>query len=268
MLIALMLSSCVKDTLFDTPHPDYGKIAVASDWSDRGEGLDIPGEWNVAIGDYKGKETADLHSPDYLFPAGTYTLLAWNTANGIDVDGSVATASYTDNTPDWFHTHAQDVTIESDRDLVFTATMRQQVRQLTIVIKPQGDAVGRIIGIDASLSGVASVLDFSDNSHTDPVSVKLTFRKGKDSDQWAGTVRILGVTDDLNKLTGTITFADGNPLPIRFESDLTSELSEFNSDKKLPLTFNGNITITPSQTGVVATIENWDTLDDWNVDAF
>ena len=27
---AVLLSSCVKDTLYDTPHPDYGKIAVTA----------------------------------------------------------------------------------------------------------------------------------------------------------------------------------------------------------------------------------------------
>ena len=38
MAAAVLLSSCVKDTLYDTPHPDYGKIAVTADWSARGEG--------------------------------------------------------------------------------------------------------------------------------------------------------------------------------------------------------------------------------------
>ena len=37
MAAAVLLSSCVKDTLYDTPHPDYGKIAVTADWSARGE---------------------------------------------------------------------------------------------------------------------------------------------------------------------------------------------------------------------------------------
>ena len=42
MAAAVLLSSCVKDTLYDTPHPDHGKIAVTADWSARGEGIDIP----------------------------------------------------------------------------------------------------------------------------------------------------------------------------------------------------------------------------------
>ena len=31
MAAAVLFSSCVKDTLYDTPHPDYGKIAVTAD---------------------------------------------------------------------------------------------------------------------------------------------------------------------------------------------------------------------------------------------
>ena len=42
MAAAVLFSSCVKDTLYDTPHPDSGKIAVTADWSARGEGIDIP----------------------------------------------------------------------------------------------------------------------------------------------------------------------------------------------------------------------------------
>ena len=48
MAAAVLLSSCVKDTLHDTPHPDYGKIAVTADWSARGEGIDIPATWTVS----------------------------------------------------------------------------------------------------------------------------------------------------------------------------------------------------------------------------
>ena len=74
MAAAVLLSSCVKDTLYDTPHPDYGKIAVTADWSARGEGIDIPATWTVNMGDYTGTETSATHTPDHLFAPGNYTL--------------------------------------------------------------------------------------------------------------------------------------------------------------------------------------------------
>ena len=42
--LLLAATSCVKDELHDTPHPDYGKITVTADWSDRGDDVDIPAE--------------------------------------------------------------------------------------------------------------------------------------------------------------------------------------------------------------------------------
>ena len=86
MAAAVLLSSCVKDTLYDTPHPDYGKIAVTADWSARGEGIDIPATWTVTMGDYTGTETSATHAPDHLFAPGSYTLAVWNPAEGIMVN--------------------------------------------------------------------------------------------------------------------------------------------------------------------------------------
>ena len=92
---ALLLSatSCVKDELHDTPHPDTGKITVTADWSDRGDGVDIPAEWTVTMGDYIGTETGETHAPDYLFNPGNYTLVAYNTPENITVSGTTATVA-------------------------------------------------------------------------------------------------------------------------------------------------------------------------------
>ena len=92
MAAAVLLSSCVKDTLYDTPHPDYGKIAVTADWSARGEGIDIPTTWTVTMGDYTGTETSATHAPNHLFAPGSYTIAVWNPAEGIMVKGSTTFA--------------------------------------------------------------------------------------------------------------------------------------------------------------------------------
>ena len=106
---ALLAASCVKDTLYNTPHPDHGKIAVTADWSARGEGIDIPATWTVTMGDYTGTETSATHAPDHLFAPGSYTLAVWNPAEGITVSGTTATVApasgnqttgaFIDNTP-------------------------------------------------------------------------------------------------------------------------------------------------------------------------
>ena len=76
MAAAVLLSSCVKDTLYDTPHPDYGKIAVTADWSARGEGIDMPATWTVTMGDYTGTETSDTHAPEDVYKRQVYSFTA------------------------------------------------------------------------------------------------------------------------------------------------------------------------------------------------
>ena len=62
-MAALTLTGCVKDELFDTPHPGQGRITVTADWNARGEGIAIPQSWNLSMGDYHGTDTAAPHSP-------------------------------------------------------------------------------------------------------------------------------------------------------------------------------------------------------------
>ena len=283
MAAAVLLSSCVKDTLYDTPHPDYGKIAVTADWSARGEGIDIPATWTVTMGDYTGTETSATHAPDHLFAPGSYTLAAWNPAEGITVSGTTAAVAAAADAgadaesciaanPGWFFTHAEQVTIEQDKDHTFTAAMKQQVRELTLVVEPTGDAAGRITEISAQLTGAAGTLDFATDTYGAASNVVLPFTKiteGNDAGKWKATVRLLGVTGTEQLLTGEIRYADGNPTPTTLKSDLTEALKEFNTGKVESLTLGGTLVETPEGMEVDgAGITGWEEVkgDDVNAD--
>ena len=280
---ALLAASCVKDTLYNTPHPDYGQIAVTADWSARGEGIDIPATWTVTLGDYTGTETSATHAPDHLFAPGSYTLAVWNPAEGITVSGTTATVAAatgsradTDalvgNAPGWFFTYTEQVTIEQDTDYAFTAAMKQQVRELTLVIEPTGDAAGRITEIVAYLTGAAGTLDFATDTYGAASSVELPFAKiteGADAGKWTATVRLLGVTGTEQLLTGEIRYADGNPTPTTLKSDLTEALAAFNTGKGESLTLGGTLVETPEGMEVDgAEINGWEEVkgDDVNAD--
>lgn len=273
--LTLAATSCVKDELHDTPHPDYGKITVTADWSDRGEGVDIPAEWTVTMGDYTGTETGVTHSPDYLFSPGNYTLAAYNTPEGITISGTMATVAAADggcivNTPGWLFTSVQEVAIEADTDYSLTAVMRQQVRQLTLMIEPTGDAAERIESIEGTLSGAAGTLDFATGTYGTPSEVELRFTKitkGDDAGKWMATVRLLGIAGNLQRLTATLTYTDGNPQPTALESDLTEALADFNDSKTAPLTLGGTIAETPGEAGFTGEITDWETVDGGGVDA-
>ncbi|MCL1613339.1 FimB/Mfa2 family fimbrial subunit [Phocaeicola plebeius] len=281
MAAAVLLSSCVKDTLYDTPHPDHGKIAVTADWSARGEGIDIPATWTVNMGDYTGTETSATHAPDHLFAPGSYTLAVWNPAEGITVSGTTATIAaatgnragtdaFVDNAPGWFFTHTEQVSIEKDKDYPLTAVMQQQVRELTLMIEPAGDAADRIESIGGTLSGAAGTLDFATGTHGTPSEVELHFTKiteGDDAGKWMATVRLLGIAGDAQRLTATLTYTDGNPQPTSLNSDLTSALNGFNDGKTAPLTLGGTIAETPGEAGFTGEITDWETVDGGGVDA-
>lgn len=275
LALLFTLGSCVKDELHDTPHPDTGKVTVTADWTDRGDGVDIPAEWTVTMGDYTGTETGATHSPDYLFTPGSYTLAVYNPTDGITVSGTTAAVAAADggfiaNTPGWLFTSVQEVAIEADTDYELTAVMHQQVRQLTLVIEPTGDAADRIESIVGTLSGAAGTLNFATGTHGTPSEVELRFTKitsGDDAGKWTATVRLLGIAGDVQRLTATLTYTDGNPQPTSLNSDLTATLDDFNNDKTTSLTLGGTLAETPDEAGFTGEITGWETVDGNGVDA-
>lgn len=277
LALLLTLGGCVKDELHDTPHPDTGKVTVTADWADRGEGVDIPASWHIVMGDYTSTETGATHSPDYLFNPGSYTLAVYNPADGITVSGTTAAVvqeagngAYISNTPGWLFTSVQEVEIEADTDYSLTAVMHQQVRELTLVIEPTGDAAERIETIEGTLSGAAGTLDFATGTHGTPSEVELHFTKitdGDDAGKWMATVRLLGIAGDVQRLTTTLTYTDGNPQPTSLNSDLTAALDGFNDGKTAPLTLGGTIAETPDEAGFTGEISGWEKVDGGEVDA-
>lgn len=275
LALLLTLGGCVKDELHDTPHPDTGSIAVTADWTGRGEGVDIPAEWTVTMGGYTGTETGATHSPDYLFNPGSYTLAVYNPADGITVSGTTATVAAADGSfitgiPGWFFTSVQAVAIAADTDYSLTAVMHQQVRELTLMIEPAGDAADRIESIGGTLSGAAGTLDFATGTHGTPSEVELHFTKitsGDDAGKWTATVRLLGIAGDAQRLTATLTYTDGNPQPTSLISDLTAALDGFNDGKTAPLTLGGTLAETPGEAGFTGEITDWEKVDSGNVDA-
>ena len=272
-MAALTLTGCVKDELFDTPHPGKGRITVTADWSARGEGIAIPESWNLSMGDYNGTETAATHAPDHLFEPGSYSLVAWNPATDISVSGTSASVTSTadgclSGELGWLFTSVQEVTIEADRNHAFTAAMQQQVRQLTLTIRLTGDAAERVEGISCSLSGVAGTMDFASDTYGAPSGVALNFTKitqGENAGAWTATVRLLGITGESQQLTGGITYAGDNLPSTPVASDMTALLAGFNDNKTVPLGLVCDLE-TPTQTGVTATIIDWEVQEEVNAD--
>ena len=193
--------------------------------------------------------------------------------------------------PGWLFTSTLSATLTAPAtDQSFTARMRQQVRQLTLLIEPSGGTAARIARIEAYLEGVASMLNVDTDVHSAPACVALSFSRQTDGNtadgptdgpadsspasKWSATVRLLGTAGPQQRLYAHIYFEDDQPAAITLQgadgnpgSDLTSALSSFNADKKTPLTLTGAIVETPSGTGFTATIRDWTPVKGGSVSA-
>ena len=136
------------------------------------------------MSDYVGTETGETHAPDYLFDPGNYTLAAYNIPEDITVSGTTATVApetgngtYISNAPGWLFTSVQEVTVEADTDYELTAAMHQQVRQLTLVIEPAGDAADRIETIEGHAERSGRDAGFATGTHGTPSEVELHSRR-------------------------------------------------------------------------------------------
>lgn len=266
---ALLTASCVKDTLYNTPHPNHGKITVTADWSARGEGIDIPATWTIAMGDYTGTETAATHAPDHLFAPGSYTLVAWNPAEGITVSGTTATVApasgsqttgtFIDNAPGWFFTHAEQVSIEKDTDYPFTAAMRQQVRELQLELEVTQGRPELIQSVTATLSGIAGAFDMARGQTTgEPASTVFSFTR--DGSRLTADARLLGTMGAVQTMVLDIVFVDGGRTQ-RTEVDLTEAMKDFNGDMTTAYRITGTLETPVGMEECNAEITGWESVE-------
>ena len=266
---ALLTASCVKDTLYNTPHPNHGKITVTADWSARGEGIDIPATWTLSMGDYTGTETAATHAPDHLFAPGSYTLVAWNPAEGITVSGTTATVApasgsqttgtFIDNAPGWFFTHTEQVTIEKDTDYPFTAAMKQRVRELQLELEVTQGRPELIQSVTATLSGIAGIFDMEKGQTIgEPTSTVFSFTR--DGSKLTADARLLGTMGDVQALVLDIVFTDGGRTQ-RTEVDLTEALADFNGDMTTAYRVTGTLETPVGMEEGKGEITGWETVE-------
>ena len=277
--LVVLAVSCVKYRLSDTLHPDAGSVYVSFDWSGIGEGLDIPPEWTLNVGDRSyGLGGENVTFNDY-FPPGTYRISAYNRPENIWMDGSVATAvhvsggddaaEYITGSPGWLFSSVMDLEVEADREYEVVLDMVQQVRQLTIVLEFEGGTAPQVSAVKCSLSGAAGTLDLVTGEHGTPSSVMADFSKiteGDDAGKWSCTVRLLGISGEPCKLAGTIFF-DSGPDPMPLEGDLSEYLSGFNTGKEVPLVLKGLVKEVPTGAGFSGIVDGWESVEGGNVDA-
>lgn len=254
----LLLSSCTRVDLED---PLKGKMTLVTDWSKRTSGIEQSASYMVII----NNQTLNYTQATNILPeleAGNYPIYIYNSPDKISITGTTATIATTGNwvdpLPGWLFTATTEARYADFKEETITVQMRQQIRQLTITLKPTGGTIDKISSITASLSGVAGAWDFKENKPTgNSVSVPLHFTKKEDG-TWLIVVRLLGITGSQQRLTGTVSFEGGSPADIALDSDLSAVIALFNKDKITPLLLQGEMKETPTEFGFTSVITSWE----------
>ena len=262
VLAAILLASCVKDELYNTPHPDSGAVVVTADWSDRNSDADIPQAYILSIDGQEQEVSKETNILNRLLSAGKYTLAAYNKPDQVTVANNTASvnatsAKHINPMPGYLFASVQDINVVADDTLRVTARMKQLIRRLNLELTATEGDYSRVQSATATLSGVASVADMATGERSAAAQVTNTFRQ--DGNKFTLFFRLLGiVTTEAQTLTVDITFNNGDTQQI--VSDVTESMKNFNNEAE-PIKLKGNLLLPVEATVTGATITGWNEVD-------
>lgn len=268
VLAAILLASCVKDELYNTPHPDSGAVVVTADWSDRNSDADIPQAYILSIDGQEQEVSKETNVLNRLLSAGKYTLAAYNKPDQVTVADNTASvnatsAKHINPMPGYLFASVQDINVVADDTLRVTARMKQLIRRLNLELTATEGDYSRVQSATATLSGVASVADMATGERSATAQVTNTFIQ--DGNKFTLFFRLLGiVTTEAQTLTVDITFNNGDTQQI--VSDVTESMKNFNNEAE-PIKLKGNLLLPVEATVTGATITGWNEVDGGTGDA-
>lgn len=268
--VPLFLASCVKDTLYNTPHPDRGAVTVSL------TGLEADDNYVL---DIKGK-AADITGSPFTYPdlflPGTYSLLLYNRAEGFTFDGRMARVNAPDgksradgasviSLPGYLKTVSQEITVTADDTLRVNAVPQQRVRDLQLELEVTQGRPELIQTVTGTLSGIAGAFDMEAEQTTgEPASTAVAFTR--DGDKLTADARLLGTMGAVQTLVLDIVFVDGGRTQ-RTEVDLTEALVDFNGNMTDGYRVTGTLETPVGMEEASAEITGWETVDGGGVDA-
>ena len=266
--LVLSFTSCVKDELFNTPHPDKGVVIVTTDWSAKSAEAEMPQSYTLRVGTEEQNVNGIINQFKTLLPQGRYELTAYNTPEHIGISGNTATvaeskAGYMEPMPGYLFTAHQAIDVMADDTLRVTVPVRQLVRLLNVELSVTEGDYSRVQSATATLDGVASKVDIVTEERSAAAKVQNVLTQNES--KFTTSFRLLGVVPSAScTLTVSILFSNGDTKQI--DSDITGQLAAFN-DRTEPMTLTGNLLL-PIKAGVTeATITDWNETDGGSVDA-
>ena len=235
-------SSCVKLDFSDKiPGLD---VTLNTDWDLRGDDVEIPSSYLVCMNneELSYDKYSNVLLPDY--PYGDYFAVIYNPAEKITVENHKNFKVEVDENlevapdPEWLFTSALDILYdETSRD--FTAKMKQQIRQLNVIVSYTGEV--EPIGMECTVSGVAAELELDLETLTEKYKKSSTVRsllnKNDENSDFESNIRLLGVVaNDIQIFNLEIALTANYRKTI--SENISEFLEEFNIDKHIPLTLH------------------------------
>lgn len=258
LTFAVTMTGCVKDELFNTPHPDKGAVVLDIDGLPGGDG------YTVVIDGRTFEATGGTFTVPDLFEPGTHTVTVYNRPEGFSVEGLVARVAplgaavraadgLIHPLPGYLYSGTRQIEVTADDSLKVEMSVSQRVRDLLLELTVTEGDPERIASVRGTISGIAGAFDLAAQQTTgEAVSTAVEFTRT--GDKLTADARLLGMTGDRQTLVIDIVFTDGRTQTT--ESDMTEYLKDFGSDMTEAFRLAGDLN-TPIETDMSATIDNW-----------
>lgn len=260
------ITSCVKDELYKTPHPDKGAIVVQIDWSDVLPEA-VTSNYILNIDGIEQTVSGTVNIAESLYDEGEHTLMVYNKPEGITISDGIAYLNQVTETraiDDTFYPNPGilvsqkiDVFIKKDGTTEAVVVPRQWVRQLNVALTVvEGDPT-RISDMRATLTGAEGAVNLIKNERTGtPVTVANDFTV--ENNKCSTAFNLMGIVPtEVQIMTVTFRFTDGETLTI--EKNFSGKLADFNNDND-EANINDNVGL-PIEVGFTGSINGWTVVD-------
>ncbi len=262
----LLITSCVKDEIYNTSHPDKGAVFIH---------VNLPQEMGNYTVEIDGHSTqgaeATLVYPFLLSP-GEHNLLMYNHPDGLTIADGIARVNATvlaksnANTilpmPDCLYSASTICKVMADDTIRVELVPLRRMRDLHFeLIVTEGDPE-RIASVDGVLSGIAGTYTLATESlGREPMTTVPVFTR--DGSRIMADARLFGTAGETQVLVLTLYFIDGRVQTIK--NDLTEMLRAFNADMQTTLEISGSLLIPTAANSGTVTINDWQVQEVVNI---
>ena len=234
--VVTSLTSCVKDELYDTPHPDKAAVLITTDWVDVLDETDVPAAYNISMDDGEAvtAQEATTVYPGLLTP-GKHSVFVYNEPQGITISGTTAsvnlrTGGTLEPMPDYFFSATTEFEALADDTVHVVVPMVRRLCPVTLNLSLTGGNASEITKIEAALSGIVRTVNLQDGT-VENGNFTVNMNVQHTDDKAVLQCRVVSISPDNSQLlTVTLTMADGHVQTI--ESDLSDKLKTLNADMR------------------------------------